>query len=450
MKYQNKRYISGMFLILLHYIMIKGYVMVLGVEKGISEISFLVFVFFNFVEGIYSFESYLIWEELEKHTKALLKYLAIMTFIGITINEPNDLWKHYLLGILTIASSFVAIKIMRKQLFNMMHSKIVIVGTGESAMKMKDIVNKNNFTMYNLRGFLDATEVMREKKIIMDDEIIGSYNNFDFKGVDEVIIAIPDLTYRQMDVIVNEIEGKVRKIKFIPKINRMYTLAPKIHDYDGMLLVSAQDNHSNRKSLAVKRVLDICAGIGGMILLIPLSIIVWLKTSKEDRQGGIFYSQMRIGVNGKPIKIYKYRSMVHGADKILEDLMATNPAIREEYKLNKKLKNDPRVTKIGEFLRHTSLDEFPQFLNIIKGEMSFVGPRPYLFSEKLDMGKYFDKIIRVKPGITGMWQTHGRSDTSFEARLEMDQYYYRNWSAWLDIIIIIETIKDVVLKKGAY
>ncbi|MGL5050388.1 MAG: sugar transferase, partial [Fusobacteriaceae bacterium] len=128
----------------------------------------------------------------------------------------------------------------------------------------------------------------------------------------------------------------------------------------------------------------------------------------------------------------------------------SNPAIREEYKLNKKLKNDPRVTKIGEFLRHTSLDEFPQFLNIIKGEMSFVGPRPYLFSEKLDMGKYFDKIIRVKPGITGMWQTHGRSDTSFEARLEMDQYYYRNWSAWLDIIIIIETIKDVVLKKGAY
>ncbi|MGL5056035.1 MAG: nucleoside-diphosphate sugar epimerase/dehydratase, partial [Fusobacteriaceae bacterium] len=216
MKYQNKRYISGMFLILLQYIMIKGYVMVLGVEKGISEISFLVFVFFNFVEGIYSFESYLIWEELEKHTKALLKYLAIMTFIGITINEPNDLWKHYLLGILTIASSFVAIKIMRKQLFNMMHSKIVIVGTGESAMKMKDIVNKNNFTMYNLRGFLDATEVMREKKIIMEDEIIGSYNNFDFKGVDEVIIAIPDLTYRQMDVIVNKIEGKVRKIKFIP------------------------------------------------------------------------------------------------------------------------------------------------------------------------------------------------------------------------------------------
>ncbi|MGL5056908.1 MAG: sugar transferase, partial [Fusobacteriaceae bacterium] len=213
---------------------------------------------------------------------------------------------------------------------------------------------------------------------------------------------------------------------------------------------SAQDNHSNRKSLAVKRALDVFIGIWGMILLIPLSIIVWLKTSKEDRQGGIFYSQMRIGVNGKPIKIYKYRSMVHGADKILEDLMASNPAIREEYKLNKKLKNDPRVTKIGEFLRHTSLDEFPQFLNIIKGEMSFVGPRPYLFSEKLDMGKYFDKIIRVKPGITGMWQTHGRSDTSFEARLEMDQYYYRNWSAWLDIIIIIETIKDVVLKKGAY
>ena len=142
--------------------------------------------------------------------------------------------------------------------------------------------------------------------------------------------------------------------------------------------------------------------------------------------------------------------MVTGADKILEQMMKEEPQIKEEYEKNKKLKNDPRVTKIGEFLRRTSLDEFPQFINVFKGEMSFVGPRPYLPREKKDMGRYYEKIVKSKPGITGMWQTHGRSETDFEERLILDEYYYRNWSLWLDVVIIIKTIKNVVGKKGAY
>ncbi|MGL4998190.1 MAG: sugar transferase, partial [Cetobacterium sp.] len=358
--------------------------------------------------------------------------------------------KYYLLGITATLYSFIVIKIIRKQLSEGMQTNMVIVGTGNSAKDLKDIVEKNSFTMYNFIGFLDANAVHSEERAIDASEIVGNYNSFDFNDVEEVIIALPHLTDREMDQIVDQIEGKVKKIKFVPKINRMYTLTPKINDYDGVLLMGAQDNHNSRKRRIIKRALDICAGISGMILLIPLSIVVWLKTSKEDKQGGIFYSQMRIGMDGKPIKIYKYRSMVHGAEKILEELMASDPAIREEYRVNKKLKNDPRVTKIGEFLRRTSLDEFPQFLNVIKGEMSFVGPRPYLFGEKPDMGKYYEKIIVAKPGITGMWQTHGRSETDFEERLELDQYYYRNWSVWLDTIIMIKTVKNVIGKKGAY
>ncbi len=135
--------------------------------------------------------------------------------------------------------------------------------------------------------------------------------------------------------------------------------------------------------------------------------------------------------------------MVTGADKILEDMMARDGKIREEYEKNKKLKNDPRITKIGEFLRRTSLDEFPQFINVFKGEMSFVGPRPYLPREKKDMGKYYEKIVKSKPGITGMWQTHGRSDTDFEERLERGRHteevtltLKKDWSL---MNIIIET-----------
>ncbi|MGL4628052.1 MAG: sugar transferase [Cetobacterium sp.] len=186
------------------------------------------------------------------------------------------------------------------------------------------------------------------------------------------------------------------------------------------------------------------------MVLIPITILVWFKTEKEEREKGIFFTQNRIGANGETIKIYKYRSMVTGADEILKKILAEDPEKCEEYRKNKKLKDDPRITKIGEFLRRTSLDEFPQFLNVIKGQMSFVGPRPYLFREIEDMGKAYDKIINLKPGITGMWQAHGRSDTDFEERLVLDEYYYRNWTLWLDIIIVIKTIKNVVAKEGAH
>lgn len=196
--------------------------------------------------------------------------------------------------------------------------------------------------------------------------------------------------------------------------------------------------------------MDIGIGIVGGLSLIPLTILVWIKTDNEERKHGLFFTQDRIGKDGKSIKIYKYRSMVTGADKILEEMMAKDEKIREEYEKNKKLKDDPRITKVGEFLRRTSLDEFPQFINVLKGEMSFVGPRPYLPREKKDMGEYYGKIIKSKPGITGMWQTHGRSETDFEERLELDEYYYRNWSLWLDIVIIIKTIKNVIGGKGAY
>ena len=202
-------------------------------------------------------------------------------------------------------------------------------------------------------------------------------------------------------------------------------------------------------SYILKRCMDICAGLCGIIILIPLTVYVFFKNRMEGDRGPVFFTQNRIGKNGKEFKMYKYRTMVLGADKILEDLMASDPKIREEYQKNKKLANDPRITSAGHFLREKSLDEFPQFINVFFGQMSLIGPRPYLPKEKIDMGEYYEDVVACKPGITGMWQSHGRSDVSFEKRLILDEYYYRNWSFWLDVTLLCKTVKQVLYGRGA-
>ena len=199
----------------------------------------------------------------------------------------------------------------------------------------------------------------------------------------------------------------------------------------------------------LKRGIDILGGICGTLLLIPLTIIIWIVNKLSKDNGPIFYTQTRIGKDGKLFKMYKYRSMVVGAEDILETYLKENEEARKEYKEYKKLKNDPRITKIGNILRKTSLDEFPQFINVLKGDMSLVGPRPYLPREKEEINGFFKYITSCKPGITGLWQTRGRSNTTFTDRLTMDMEYYHNHSLKQDIKLIYKTVRNVVKKEGA-
>ena len=172
--------------------------------------------------------------------------------------------------------------------------------------------------------------------------------------------------------------------------------------------------------IAIK-IIDLCACIAGTMLLLPITLIVIImRLMKKENEGPIFYEQLRIGKNGKEFRIYKYRTMVMNADEKLKKYLEENPEAKKEYKKYKKLKDDPRITKVGKFLRKTSLDEFPQFINVLKGEMSLVGPRPYLYREKEDMGQAYDTIITVKPGVTGYWQVNGRNDVDFDNRIYMD------------------------------
>ena len=197
---------------------------------------------------------------------------------------------------------------------------------------------------------------------------------------------------------------------------------------------------------AIKRIFDISISLIGILFLIPIAVIIKIANLLNKDYGSIFYVQDRIGLNGKLFKLYKFRSMRTNADKELEILLKDKNNYKE-YKINKKLSNDPRITKIGKIIRKTSIDEIPQFINILKGDMSLIGNRPYLPREKKDMKCYYNEIIKTKPGITGFWQTNGRNKTTFKKRLELESWYSNNQNLLLDIKIFFNTFKAVFIDK---
>ena len=199
-----------------------------------------------------------------------------------------------------------------------------------------------------------------------------------------------------------------------------------------------------------KRFIDIIGAIVGCVVLIPLTLCIWIANIISKDNGPIFYVQKRIGKDGKSFKMYKYRSMVVDADKILRRFLFDNPEANEEFMEYRKLKDDPRITPVGNFIRRTSLDEFPQFINVLKGDMSLVGPRPYMPREKRAMGKYYKKIIKVKPALTGPWQVNGRSEISLEDRMKMDVEYIKNENFINDIKYLVMTVLNIFKKdEGA-
>lgn len=198
----------------------------------------------------------------------------------------------------------------------------------------------------------------------------------------------------------------------------------------------------------VKRTFDILVSGLSLIILSPIFLVIALLV-RLDSKGPAIFKQKRIGKNGQAIYIYKFRSMVLNAEEVLEKMMEENEDIRKEYLENKKLENDPRITKIGNILRKTSLDELPQFINIFNGDMSFVGPRPYLYREIDDMQPHYENIIKMTPGLTGLWQVSGRSDIGFKERCELDTKYYQIRGLKTDIKILFKTFEVVLLKKGA-
>ena len=198
-----------------------------------------------------------------------------------------------------------------------------------------------------------------------------------------------------------------------------------------------------------KTIFDFTLTFIGTICISPLLAYIAYRIKKED-PGPVIFKHMRVGKNGKSFPCYKFRSMCVDAKQMLEKYLRENPEARMEWERDFKLKNDPRITKSGAFLRKTSLDELPQIFNVLKGEMSLVGPRPVIKEELERYGEYVDDYLMVKPGITGMWQVSGRSDIDYTERVLLDSWYVRNWSVWIDIVMLVKTFKVVLLRKGAY
>jgi Undecaprenyl-phosphate galactose phosphotransferase WbaP len=198
-----------------------------------------------------------------------------------------------------------------------------------------------------------------------------------------------------------------------------------------------------------KRTVDVVAVVVGGLLVLPLILLI-AALIKLQSPGPVFYQQERIGRHGRRFKVWKFRTMVRDADKILEDSLAASPERRREWQLNHKLQNDPRVTSLGRWLRKTSLDELPQLWNVLRGEMSLVGPRPIVTKEIEKYGDRFARYCAVTPGMTGLWQVSGRNDTTYAERVDLDSYYAGNWSLWLDLYILLLTVKVVLFRQGAY
>lgn len=218
---------------------------------------------------------------------------------------------------------------------------------------------------------------------------------------------------------------------------------------DGLAGIHLQQNLMLPLPQLTKRWMDFCAALLGGVVLSPVLCYLALAVKLSSR-GPILYGHTRIGRHGRRFKAWKFRTMFTDANFVLEQYLEANPEAREEWDRDHKIRFDPRVTRIGRFLRKTSLDELPQLWNVLRGDMSLVGPRPIVNEEIAKYGPYYAYYTMVKPGITGLWQVSGRNDTTYAERVQLDTYYVRNWSPWMDVVLLLKTIRIVLFTKGAY
>ena len=288
-------------------------------------------------------------------------------------------------------------------------------------------------------------------KEIFDNHYLG-YVKSDIKQAKTIFINSKDADAKILHKLIRKEIQKTDEVIFVPLINEYDLTQSTIYQLSSTrtnLIVYKNRLKSNYREI-IHVVFNYLLAVALLPILLPIiGVIAFLI--KRESPGPVFFAHMRVGKHGKLIPTLKFRSMYQDAQKRLEKLLETDPAIRKEWETNFKLKDDPRVTKIGAIMRKTSLDELPQIFNVLKGEMNFVGPRPVIQQEidqyyKEDAEYYF----MVKPGITGLWQVSGRSDTDYDFRVDMDKWYVLNWSLWLDVVILFKTVKTVLKREGAY
>jgi len=413
------------------------------------------FILLFYVNNLYPGVSLAPAEELRRFSVAsIVGFGAILLFMAVINNKITPEMVAFLISwffsvwFLLIGRSITRALISKTKIWGI---PAVIYGCGHSGKLVADRLLDNPSVGYIPVLFLDdnsATGETYRNIPILHDTSLGPYL-VERYNIKMAIVAMPGVDRNKLADIMDESVSAFKYNVLIPDFFGLTNIWMSVRDFDGILGLATSQQLLIPWNRIKKRILDLFLVIVGGILLMPLFLFIAVLI-KLSSPGPVLYKHTRIGRNGKPFKAYKFRSMVLDADLRLKELLEKDPVARKEWEHTFKLKNDPRITPIGRFLRKTSFDEFPQLINVLKNEMSLVGPRPIVYDEIPKYGKSFKRVFSVKPGLTGMWQVSGRSDTDYNERVAYDTFYIQSWSIWLDVWILYKTIGVVLHGKGAY
>ncbi len=342
-------------------------------------------------------------------------------------------------------------KVLEK--YNVLQIPVLIIGAGKTAEILVRGISKDAGLGYKIIGFLEDESV--ESEALQKYPVLGKFADAEkvikATGVQRVLVAAPGMEQEKLVSLIYKVQPLVKSMAIIPNLIGIPMGGIEVESLfnERLMLLRVRNNLARPLNRFLKTAFDYTLTFVGTIAISPilLAIVIWIYS---DSPGPVIFKHTRIGKDGKPFPCYKFRSMCVDAKEKLADLLEKDPEARAEWERDFKLKNDPRITKSGAFLRKTSLDELPQIFNVLRGEMSLVGPRPIIQEELERYGEHAADYLMVKPGITGMWQVSGRSDIDYAERVMLDSWYVRNWSVWLDILLLWRTVKVVASKKGAY
>ena len=416
----------------------------------------LVFMLFIFFGGLYG-KRMLVYQMTERLFLACLGgtvFSVLLMFIAQVSGQVSRLfvllYAVLAFAVLSIVRIFICKVFKKVRAFQI---PVLIVGAGKTADLVVRQIRRDAGMRYRILGFLEDRKPFKDYGPNMP--ILGGFDDLEKAaretGVDTILIAAPGLPQEKLSDLIYRAQSLVKHVAVVPNLVAVPMSNVSVESFfDAKIMVlHIRNNLDNPWNRLLKRLFDITATIVGGILISPILLIIaiWVY---HDSPGPVIFKHRRVGKDGKEFNCYKFRSMCVNSKEVLEHLLATDPAAKAEWDKEFKLKDDPRITKSGAFLRKTSLDELPQLWNVLKGEMSLVGPRPIVQAEVPRYGKYIKEYYSVLPGITGMWQTSGRSDIDYPERVQMDSWYVHNWNVWLDLVLLWRTVSVVLNHKGAY
>jgi undecaprenyl-phosphate galactose phosphotransferase len=331
--------------------------------------------------------------------------------------------------------------------------KVIILGTSESSADLIDSIKENKILGYKAVGCL-TDNPKKIGKSIAGIKIFGHLDEIEKwkvkTGFEDIIVTLPNVPREKLIPLMKRWELISDSIRYIPRTGDLVSTGVEVENIGKILALSVRKNMHKPWNILIKVIFEYIITTIMFLLFLPFFLIIAVAI-KIDSPGPVFFIQERLGKRKKPIRIIKFRSMVQNADEGLKKYLQAHPKADQEWKQYKKFRTyDPRVTRVGRFLRKYSLDELPQLLNVLKGDMNLVGPRPYIAEELDETELVLSVLLQVKPGITGLWQISGRSSLPFKERVKIDEYYIRNWSLWLDIVILLKTIKVTASGTGAF